>query len=58
MLLGPTFCYFLYPKLMEELYETGFVLISAVFGTVNLLSSEALRERWPFEHLRSYLFRS
>ena len=27
-------------------------------GAVNMLSSEALHERWPFGRLRSYLFRS
>ena len=27
-------------------------------GLVNMLSAEALHERWPFGHLSSYLFRS
>ena len=27
-------------------------------GPVNMLSAEALNERWPFGHLSSYLFRS
>ena len=27
-------------------------------GPVNMLSSEALHERWPFGHLSSYLFGS
>ena len=27
-------------------------------GPVNMLSAEALHERWPFGHLSSYLFRS
>ena len=31
--LGPTFSYSLYLKLMGDWYETGSVLISAVFGT-------------------------
>ena len=31
-LLRPTFSYFLYLKLMGEWYESGSVLISAVFG--------------------------
>ena len=26
-------------------------------GPVNMLPAEALREKWPFEHLSSYLFR-
>ena len=33
ILLGPTFSYSLYLKLMGECYESGSVLISAVFGT-------------------------
>ena len=27
-------------------------------GPVNMLSAEVLHERWPFGHLRSYVFRS
>ena len=27
-------------------------------GHVNMLSAEALHERWPFGHLSSYLFRN
>ena len=30
----------------------------SVFGPVNMLSAEALYERWPIGHLSSYLFRS
>ena len=45
MLLGPTFSYSLYLKLMVEWYETGFVLISAVLGLVNMLFAEAFHER-------------
>ena len=33
MSLGATFSYSFFLKLMEEWYETGSVLMSAVFGT-------------------------
>ena len=43
---------------MEEWDEIGSMLLSEVFLPVNMLSAEALHERWPFGHLSSYLFRS
>ena len=35
-----------------------FWILELSLGPVNILSAEALHERWRFGHLSSYLFRS
>ena len=48
----------IYPKCMEKYDNSGALLISAVFGTVNTLITAWSSEARPFKRLSNHLFRS